>query len=267
MGYNDDRKKETGKMTGLRIMTLNMLTDSLYSYGDSRFSVRIKAIEEMIRVNAPDVIGLQELTDRMLPLMTGILADYALTGESRGSRINNEYSAILYRRDRFSLLKEQTYWLSRTPLKKGSRMFGSQFPRICSCAVLKDGSTEETFTVFNTHLDLNFPRVRHQQAMVLRDLIRSGQSGSFTAVTGDFNDVTGSLTLRLVCEAGLIDTSDPVLGSTLRGRIGSWLHKNRPIDHILLSRHISDYKITKIDTPFKGYWPSDHYPLLADLTY
>lgn len=241
-----------------------MLTDGLYNFGENRFSCRIRAINEMIRTNDPDLIGLQELTPNMFPYMDVIFEDYAVFGEGRHSLIADEYSSILYKRDRFSVLKGNTFWLSPLPHKKGSKFSLSQFPRITTFALFKDQKSGEVFSFFNTHLDQNFPFIRNRQAQVLRDLILKNREGSFTVVTGDFNAVPDSEPLRIVCSAGLKDTSDNSLGSTLRGRIGAAIQKNRPIDHILISSFIDSYRLTKLDRKYSGIWPSDHFPLLIE---
>ena len=56
-------------MTNCRLMSLNMLTDGLYNFGDSRFKIRIKALRQMLRETEPDLIGTQELTERMKPYL------------------------------------------------------------------------------------------------------------------------------------------------------------------------------------------------------
>ena len=252
-------------MNSYRIMTLNMLTDSIYSFGKSRFSRRVKAINEMISVHAPDLVGVQELTPGMFRYLDTIFEDYALIGKQRHSVILDEYSAILYKKERFTVLKQDTFWLGPSPSQKGSRFTLSQFPRITTFALLCDRESGETFSFFNTHLDQNFSFIRNEQAQVLRDLVLRNQDGVFTVVTGDFNAIPDSEPLRIICSAGLKDTSDNALGSTLRGKIGSAIQKNRPIDHILISDRIESYSLTKIDGKYSGNWISDHYPLMIEI--
>lgn len=258
-------QKRKREMKHYRIMTLNILNNRVFGYGKMRFERRIAAIEEMIRETEPDLIGVQELTKGMMPLMKPIFETYGMCGESRHSRINNEYTVILYRKEKFELIREQTYWLSDTPELPGSRVSMSQFPRTVSFALLKDRSSDTELSFFCTHLDLNFASVRRRQAQVLRNLILEHHRGSFTVVCGDFNDVKNSDALCAVYEAGLRDTSDDSLGSTLRERGGSARYHNRPIDHILISDEIKEYAVTKIDGKYGGCAPSDHYPLLAEI--
>lgn len=253
-------------MSDLKVMTLNILNNKLYGYGNSRFKRRIEAIREMIGETQPDLIGIQELTAEMLPVMEGLLKTYGWIGDSRRSRINNEYSVILYKKDRFEVLRHETFWLSDTPQVPGSRFMLSQFPRITVFALMKDKDNGKEFSFFNTHLDVNLVEIRRRQAMVLCDLILTHHRGEFTIVTGDFNDVRDSAPLSAVYEAGLEDLSDDALGSTLRGRVGSTRFHNRPIDHILISDGIRALDITKLDRSYHGCWPTDHYPLLAVLS-
>lgn len=250
-------------MAVYKIMSMNMLTDGLYNFGDSRFEKRIKAIRELIRLKDPDIIGVQEMTDAMKPHMTEIFKKYRMIGESRGSRFSDEYSAILFKPDIFALSDSGTLWLSAHPRKRGSRLAFSQFPRIAAYAVLYDVFTDRTFTVFNTHLDSNFPFVRQKQAEILCGLMQKYQKGSFTVLCGDFNTYRGTGTLEQFEKAGLKDTVDDAIGSTLRGRIGTALQHGRPIDHILISDHIKLISLEKLDQKYAGYYPSDHYPLMA----
>lgn len=253
-------------MTIYKFMTMNMLTDGLYNFGDSRFKCRIQAINALIREKEPDVIGVQEMTEAMKPYMTEIFRKYQMVGESRGSILTDEYSAILFRADRFELKNTATYWLSRTPSKRRSRLLFSQFPRIVTCAVLYDQAEDKTFSMFNTHLDHNLEPVRSAQAEILCSLIQKYQKGSFTVVTGDFNAVVDSPPLRILEKCGLKDTVTEAIGSTLRGRIGSTIQHNRPIDHILISEHAELIRLEKLDQKYAGYYPSDHYPLLAEIS-
>lgn len=253
-------------MTVYKIMTMNMLTDGLYNFGDSRFQCRIQAINALLREKDPDVIGVQELTEAMKPHMLEIFRKYRMIGESRGSFLTDEYSAVLFRKDRFELKDSGTYWLSRKPSKRKSRLLLSQFPRIVTYALLYDRENDQTFSVFNTHLDHNLGMIRNTQAEILASLIQKTQKGSFTVVTGDFNAVTGSDPVRILEKCGLKDIVTDDIGSTLRGKIGSMIQHNRPIDHIMISTHADLISLEKLDAKYAGYYPSDHYPLLAEIS-
>ena len=250
-------------MTDYRIMTLNLFNNYGWSKNDTAFSQRVNAIETMLDETEPDLIGVQELTDRMMVHMDEIRKTFDITGESRHSILNNEKTAILYRKDRFDLIRSETFWLSDTPYEKGSRIIGSQFPRIVTFALLKDRENDELISFFNTHLDLNLSYVRHRQAQILRDLIFENRRGWITVVTGDFNDTADSDTVTTVCAAGLKPLSQNVEGPTLRGMIGKKRYHQKAIDHILTDSWIEEASVRKIEDVYSGIWPSDHYPLLG----
>lgn len=254
-------------MTNCRLMTLNILTDGLYNYGDSRFERRCKAIKEMIRTTDPDLIGVQELTGRMFPYFKDLLEIYGFCGQGRGSRISDEYSAILYKKEKYLLLETKTYWLSDTPLKKGSKYLLSQFPRIVTMADLRNRQTGEEIRFYNTHLDQNFSFIREKQAKVLASLIRDKGNDAVTFISGDFNDVPGSPVIEALLKAGFNDLVSADLGSTLKGKIGSAVHRQMPIDHIFVSCDPQKCTVTKLDQKYAGYYPSDHYPLIAQIEY
>ena len=247
-----------------KVMTLNMLTDGVYHYGKNRFPFRVIAIKKMLREYKPDLIGVQELTENMKRLFAPILEEYGMAGEKRGSAVSNEYSAILYRKDRFELLETKTYWLSETPDVKGSKIKYAPFPRIVTYGLFKDKRDGTVFTMFNTHLEEAIPSVRHRQAAILHTLVCEKQGGEFSFVTGDFNDIPGSETLSYIKEAGYEDTSESLNVTTLRSIIGTAIFRNKPIDHILISPEIREWKLQRITKTYSGFCPSDHYPLFME---
>ena len=243
-------------------MTCNLLTDSLYSWGKSAFRKRAKAILAMFDEEQPDIVGGQEYTVRMKYRLSPLLEKYGFTGEPRSIRFS-EYTPVLWRKDRFDRIESDTLWLSDTPEVPGSRHFGSQFPRIVTYAVLKDKNTGHLLTVFNTHLDLNFPSVRLKQIHTLLSLIREKGQGHII-LTGDFNETSrgkGIQELRTVMHDAVPDS----FGSSLRGKAGSTTNHNLPVDHIFHSGGLQWKKTKMIRRKFGDIAPSDHYPVVCEL--
>lgn len=239
-----------------------MLTDSFFLPDNPPFSIRKKAIREMIQKYRPDLIGVQEVNHHMLSEMSGVFEGYTSFGESRHAFIADEYNLILYRNDRFDLKNGRTLWLSDHPERKGSKIIGSQFPRIVTIANLYDRSSRHGFTFANTHLDANFSLIRQRQSVILLELLKQYSHGIFTVLTGDFNATRGSKEISIL-ETELKDLTDPVIGSTLRGKLGSMKNHQLPIDHILITPAVSDHSIQKITDSYNDIYPSDHYPVLA----
>lgn len=253
-------------MNSFKIMSLNLLTSGANIPGNPPFNIRITAIKSMLEEYAPDIIGVQELTDSMFPYLKDILNKYAIFGESRHSLLSDEYSSILFNKDKYELIEGKTLWLSDTVTKKGSKYLLSQFPRIVTYVYLKDKLTNKTFTVFNTHLDANFPFIRTKQAIILSKIIHKYQQGDFTLLCGDFNCTRLSPALRLLSKR-LKDLSYDEMGSTLRGNVGSLLYKHLPIDHIFISDNLSIDEVNKITSSYNTIYPTDHYPVIANVYY
>lgn len=253
-------------MNSFKIMSLNLLTSGANIPGNPPFNIRIKAISSMLEEYTPDIIGVQELTDSMFPYLKDILNKYSIFGESRHSLLSDEYSSILFSKDKYELLDGKTLWLSNTTTKKGSKYLLSQFPRIVTYVYLKDKETNKTFTVFNTHLDANFPFIRTKQAIILSKIIHKYQQGNFTLLCGDFNCTRLSPALCLLNKR-LKDLSYDEMGSTLRGNVGSFLYKHLPIDHIFISDNLSIDEVNKITSSYNTVYPTDHYPVIANIYY
>ena len=86
-----------------KIMSLNLLTSGARLPGNPPFSIRIHAIQSMLQEYDPDIIGVQELTAGMFPYMSNILERYEIFGDSRHSLVSNEYSSILFKKDRYTV--------------------------------------------------------------------------------------------------------------------------------------------------------------------
>jgi endonuclease/exonuclease/phosphatase family metal-dependent hydrolase len=255
-------------MTTCKIMSLNLMRSLPINRWERKFENRAASIEELVRWHQPDLIGVQELTEEMLPKLAWLEENYIFYGRSRTDGGDDERCCVLCRRDRFDLLSGETFWLSSTPSQEGSRMLTSVCPRIAVTALLRDRESGVTFTFCNTHLDFLLPTTRTGQAEILRQQLIARSRGAFLAVTGDFNSGTGSEAIRaLIGDSNPLQLKDIMpadAGSTLHDPIGSISHGNRPIDHIFLSEQLEVRRSIVIRSKFMGVFPSDHFPVLAE---
>lgn len=252
-------------------MTLNLKNDFRQVIDDDHFKVRSLSIEEMVRWHNPDIIGVQELTETMLPYFHAMGETYIFYGSGRcekGSPIQ-ERCCILFKKDKFSFVEGSTFWLSDTPDNVGSKYIGSVFPRIATIAVLKDKETGTLFTVCNTHLDHISGRIRFKQACVLQKELEKRKKGEFLIVTGDFNSVLLQPPLQLLlakenplCLQPTVCEAD---SCTLRFFTHGLPRHTLAIDHILISRSLKPVKTEIIHSLFMGVYPSDHYPTIVTI--
>ncbi len=255
-------------MNTYRVMTFNLQTDLPYYFGDQLFKNRFRSILAIIRYYNPDIIGVQELSEDMLPFLDELNDTYVFYGHARNkqSAFANERCCILYRKNRFTVLEGETFWLSSRPSSAGTRELGSIYPRIATRLLLKDNETEESFTVCNTHLDHLFPITRRKQCEDIRDHLQKNGKGLFTVITGDFNASIASNALQTLIIDPALNIHDVLTetpGPTIRIPRLNPLHTGMPIDHILISRSLHVIQAAIIKGRSMGVYPSDHYPVLC----
>ncbi len=250
-----------------RVMSFNVRCKS-----DPEGSIknRSKIVNAIIDQYAPDSFGVQEATPRWLAIIDRALGDrYDRVGEARDAfGPFTEYSAVYYLKDKYNLVDSGTIWLSETPEEKYSVSFNSACKRIATWAVLEDKETGVTYTHLNTHLDHVLEETRVGQAGVLLEKLEELQNKGKVVVTGDFNtDKTGDV------YASMLEVTDDTRLTAINTDDGITYHAygskkendKGAIDFAFVSKDtkVENYKI--IRNTVKDMYPSDHYPLIADV--
>ena len=171
---------------------------------------------------------------------------------------------ILYRQDRLTLLGQGWFFFSDTPDVIYSRTFNGSFPAFASWAEFEDRQTGATFRVLNLHTDYQSRSNRRQSLDLVATRIAPWiNAGETILVMGDFNALHGSALLDSIRDTGVQFPRVP--GATYHFNRG--LNLFGAIDHIGLSG-----TARPLGTPvvlrqqFLGEWPTDHYPVLLDIT-
>ncbi len=234
---------------------------------------------------APDVIGLQECQRGNLRTYRKHLARYARTrGPGYGNVIPYDFNAILFDPGRLELLGSGGFWLSETPQKR-SRSWGTRVTRSANWALFRFLATGLPLLHVNTHLDHGSPRARQEGSRLI--IRRTAEIAARAAgdppiiVTGDFNSRPNNTTHRTFTEAGFVDTylaagnEDTQEANTFHAFEGERFRDAHPergprrLDWILL-KDPQERLWTKSHTIVRdgrpGIYPSDHYPVLAELS-
>lgn len=170
---------------------------------------------------------------------------------------------ILYRKDRFSLVDQGWYFFSETPEVLYSRTFNGSYPAFASWAVLRESDTGRDLRVVNVHFDYRSRTNRLRSAGLVAErtapLVAEGEA---LVLVGDLNAWHGTRTMRTLAAAGVEFL--PVRGSTYHFDRG--LNLLGPIDHLALGPGLvpaGDPVVVR--ERFGQAWPSDHYPVVADV--
>jgi endonuclease/exonuclease/phosphatase family metal-dependent hydrolase len=253
-------------------MSFNVRTSSAAD-GEDAWPKRKEFVAETIRAYDPDLLGTQEVRPDQYDFLVEKMPDYTPVGVGRddGKR-KGEFSLILVRKSRFSVIDSGTFWLSEKPDEAGSKSWDTAITRVCSYAVLKDNVTNREFLFANTHFDHKGVQARLHSGELLRDKLPVLAEGRPIILTGDFNCHETDAPYRALTtgERKLLD-SYRVVNPTVAPDEASFggfkgTTKGRRIDFIF---HTPDVRATAaaIDRTKNagGRYPSDHYPVTATL--
>lgn len=248
--------------------------------GENAWPHRKDLVANTIQFHQADLVGLQEALKEQLDDLSILLPDYEWLGSGRDDGgEKGEYSAILYRKDRFDLLQSGTFWLSETPEQAGSIGWDAAITRIVTWARFKEKHSNEVVYLFNTHFDHVGERAREQSAKLLLERVRDLAGSQRVMVTGDLNAIESSPAYQTLIggQAGetpekwayLFDTRTesklPHFGPayTYHG-FGRATERTR-IDYIFVSRHFKVLRHAALADPCDGRYASDHFPVLAEV--
>jgi endonuclease/exonuclease/phosphatase family metal-dependent hydrolase len=156
--------------------------------GENNWDKRKDLACDVVRRQNPDLIGLQEALRVQIDDIRAALPQYGEIGVGReDGKTKGEYSAILYRKDRFDMNDSGTFWLSDTPEVPGSITWGNKIARICTWGRFLRKRTGKPLYLFNTHLDHQSQPSRERGVVLLASRIAERKQADPVLVTGDFN--------------------------------------------------------------------------------
>ncbi len=250
----------------IRVMSFN-IRYATANDGENRWELRKQMVIGTIAKHTPQILGVQEALASQVDVLADALPQMEVLGQGRGGGRDGEFSALLVDRERFEVEAHGDFWLSPTPNEVGSRGWDAALPRMCTWAVLRDRETDQLLRVLNTHFDHRGPKARLESASVLIQQAGLGDDLPLI-VTGDLNAGEDSPPLARLHEAGLRDSfraAHPAAENVgtfhgFRGRAGE-----NKIDYVLVD---SRWQVTRAEIlrdNEEGRYPSDHFPVFAEL--
>jgi endonuclease/exonuclease/phosphatase family metal-dependent hydrolase len=237
-------------------------------------SPRRERVVRVIRDYMPDVLGVQEARNGQIVDLQKALPEYGFYGVGRDNgKRGGEYTGIYYRKDKFVLLGEDSFWLSDSPETPGSKFDKAPLAltRMASWVRLRDKTSGATFLVLNTHWDHISKVARRLSAALILDRIVKHGGDSAAIVMGDLNapETSRELKTLLQGERALVDSYRVLFPtpSADEGSFGGWEGKRdgHRIDFILHTKQFKPIAAEVMRTNYDGLWPSDHYPVTATL--
>ncbi|MFA6438189.1 MAG: endonuclease/exonuclease/phosphatase family protein [Bacteriovoracaceae bacterium] len=263
--------------TALRVMTFNIRLDSPND-GANIWKNRRENLVSMIRFHNADLVGLQEAQKHQIDFMMQLLPEYGWFGVGRDDgKQQGEFSAILYRKERFDTLTTSTFWCSQTPEQPG-KGWDAAYQRIVTFGKMMDKRTTTVFYLFNTHLDNEGKVARAESAKLIKKKMQSVCGTYPVILTGDFNSEPNSEPYKIITASNtgdalqLVDTRT-ISKNTPHGPKGTFTgfditaRPSAPIDFVFVKKGMSVLSHGTLSDSFNGFLPSDHYPVIAEIIY
>lgn len=251
----------------IKVMTYNIRYDNPGD-GENAWDNRKQKIFDLLKKYDPDIIGVQEALLHQLQDITENLDGYQFFGVGRDDgKEKGEFSAIFIRKDRFTLLEGNTFWLSKTPETPGSKDWDAAITRVVTWGRLEDKKSREVFLMINTHFDHIGKESRRQSAALLKEKAASLAKGDPVIITGDFNFTRDQPPYAVVMDPEKLRIMDAAPGST-PGTSCGFVVNARPCNAIDYIFHTPQWRADHYqviqDNDGKHY-PSDHLPVMVTL--
>jgi endonuclease/exonuclease/phosphatase family metal-dependent hydrolase len=254
----------------VKAMTFNVRLDT-DSDGLNQWKYRSKHCGELIRYHQADIIGLQEAFLHQITDLEKELPGFGWFGKGRDDgKADGEFSALMYRKSKFKLLQEKTFWLSDSCDKVG---FGwdAACRRVVTWGQFQEVKTGKKFFVFNTHFDHLGKVARRESAKLVLRKIAEIAGNSPVILTGDFNATPDDEPIQI-----LVDVKNPahVIDAekiSKNGHYGPYSSFNgftkeqdgRHIDYIFVKNGPIVLQHTTHSETWENKYPTDHFPVSA----
>ncbi|KAG3117580.1 hypothetical protein PI124_g4601 [Phytophthora idaei] len=255
----------------VHIMSFNIRTSLASTDAGSTCSnwdgIRKDNVISNIKTVAADFVGTQETSDAQKAYLDAQLAGtYSVIGESTGSLNGNanEWDALYYRSDSWSLLTNGMFWLGTDPATM-SAGWGMTYYRTCVWGRFQHIKTGASICVLNTHYETpgNDEAQENGSNIILEQIKTICDAGdNLIVLVGDFNALKSYSAMQILFANDMEDPSDEatfcgdMLSATCSVKYDFTLFRAQSDDACHLKSEIS-----RID--YDGCYSSDHAGLIG----
>ncbi|MGH8193002.1 MAG: endonuclease/exonuclease/phosphatase family protein [Woeseiaceae bacterium] len=273
-GVNGAAVDSTPGELNVRVLSFNIRYGTADD-GMNAWRHRKELVYDVIREQDSDFVGLQEALRFQIDAIRESVPAYEEVGVGRDDgKEAGEYSAILYRSDRWRAETSGTLWLSDTPDVPGSMTWGNEITRIVTWARFVEKESGRAIWMFNTHFDHVSQPSRMKSAELLASRIAKREPRHPVIVTGDFNagennpailylkNTTNQSPVQLVDTFRVLhpDADSVGTGGGFEGR-----RDGPKIDYVFVEPAARVRQAGIIRDSRDRRYPSDHFPVYAEI--
>ena len=248
-------------------MTYNIRLDTP-SDGTNAWPNRNERVSALIAKIKPDILGVQDALHNQITDLKNHLSEYDFVGVGRDDgKTKGEYSAIFYKKKRFTTIESNTFWLSETTEIPGSKSWDAAITRVATWAKLYDKKSRDTIFVMNTHFDHIGKVAREKSVNIIKSKISLLAGKLPVILMGDFNIEPTELPYTLATNGEIFNLQDAGKENNL-GTYCSFAVNAIPckrIDYIFYGVGWTSSQYTVIHQNDGKHYPSDHLPVTAIL--
>ncbi len=256
------------------VMTYNIrygTANDVENHWDKR---KDKVIDLLTNYNA-SIIGLQEVQKFQLDYILEKMPNYSYIGKPREDDENAEYSCILYKKEDYEVVSENTLWLSKTP-NTMSKGWDAVCYRIVTYGLFQSKKEKDKkIWILNTHLDHFGTEARFESSKILIELSKQLLHKQYypLLLMGDFNATITEKSIE-----NLLVSFDETFSKSITkpsGPVGTFNNfeyntiPNNKIDYVFCFKNSTLQVLNHltIDDSFDHKYPSDHFPVLVEIEY
>lgn len=255
-----------------RLVSYNVLYEGLGP--DSRgWADRSEALVAELHRLRPAVIAFQEVWKSQYTDLRESLSAFSWAAATDRSA----HTPIAYRTDQFTLTDSGTFWLAPPDAGPGTPAWDAAFQRLSTYATLDHRDANRSLTVMNVHLDHEGEQARHEGVALARDRLADYIGEGEGVLVGDFNCQPGDPAHERatsdhkgwpsLSDAATVAEQTAGPAETYTG-FPEQTYQSDNIDHVLISDGIGVKRLVTCVPPSESdRRPSDHRPVLADLSY
>ncbi|MBL7698954.1 MAG: endonuclease/exonuclease/phosphatase family protein [Chitinophagaceae bacterium] len=232
---------------------------------------RLPVVTGLIRFHQFDIFGTQEGVRAQLNDIKKSLPEYDFYGVGRDDgKEAGEHSAIFFRKDRFTVLKNGDFWLSETPDQPSKGWDAVCCNRICSWVHVADKKTGKRFYFFSAHFDHQGKVARIESSKLILQRINALAGNEPVVFVGDLNgDQKSEWYLNIERSEAFDDTfrqtPNPYAFNGTFNAYGKNIASTEIIDHIFVTKQFIVKRWGILSDSYHGKFPSDHFPVLAEI--
>ncbi|WP_234734261.1 endonuclease/exonuclease/phosphatase family protein [Tellurirhabdus bombi] len=221
-----------------------------------------------------DIAGVQEALAGQIADLQDQLPNYSWIGVGReDGKAKGEFAPIFFKKSKFEIEKQGTFWLSETPEEVGSKGWDAAIMRVATYGIFRDKQSGTKLFVINTHFDHVGEQARQNSAKLLIRKINELSEGLPVILTGDFNTPETSPAVQtLTTDAAFKLTNSEKLseeahtGGTTTFNGFKTDQRGAAIDFIFVGPGIDVKRHDYLPIMKENIFVSDHWPVLSRLS-